>query len=113
MLGRGQGEATRTVSKTPLDSDPAVTCQAIILECDLGCNEVSNKFFLLGVNRDDGLASSLECLHFGIDVLELSVTVGMAGAFACFCIGLQTEAQTLQEAANQLLASVEAQVGQR
>jgi hypothetical protein len=43
----------------------------------------------------------------------LSVTVGMAGAFACFCIGLQTEAQTLQEPANQLLASAEAQVGQR
>ena len=38
MLGLGQGGATRTVSQTPLDSDPAVTCQAIILEGDLGCN---------------------------------------------------------------------------
>jgi hypothetical protein len=40
MLGLGQGGATRTVSQTPLDSDPAVTCQAIILEGDLGCNSI-------------------------------------------------------------------------
>ena len=59
---------------------------------------------LLGVDRDDRLAGSLERLHFGIDVLELSVTVGMAGAFARLRIGLQAEAQTLQEATNQLLA---------
>jgi hypothetical protein len=33
--------------------------------------EVANEFLLLGVDRDDRLASSLERLHFGIDVLEL------------------------------------------
>jgi hypothetical protein len=64
-------------------------------------------------DRDDRLASSLERLHFSIDVLELSVTVGMAGAFARLCIGLQAEAQALQEAADQLLARTEAQLGQR
>jgi len=37
----------------------------------------------------------LEYLHFGIDVLELGVSVGIAGAFARLRIGLQTEAQTL------------------
>jgi hypothetical protein len=55
--------------------------------------EVANEFLLLGVDRDDRLASSLERLYFRIDptfrwrhanvpkrrdVLELSVTVGMA-----------------------------------
>ena len=73
--------------------------------------EVANGFLLLGVDRDDGLASSLERLHFGIDVLELSVTVGMAGAFARLCIGLQAESQTLRQSANQLLARAEAQFG--
>src|SRR5712672_3224360 len=37
----------------------------------------------------------------------------MAGAFARLCIGLQAEAQTLQQSTNQLLARAEAQVGQR
>ena len=32
-----------TVSQTPLDSDLAVTCQAIILEGDLGCNPFCNR----------------------------------------------------------------------
>jgi hypothetical protein len=50
--------------------------------------EVANKFLLLGVDRDDRLASSLERLNFGIDVLELSVAVGVAGAFARLCIWL-------------------------
>ena len=44
--------------------------------------EVANEFLLLGIDRDDRLARSLERFDFGIDVLELSVTVGMAGAFA-------------------------------
>ena len=46
-------------------------------------------------------------------MLELSVSVGMAGTFARLCVGLQAEAQTLQQSAHQLLASAEAQVGQR
>src|SRR3984885_11406642 len=75
--------------------------------------EVANGFLLLGVDRDHRLAGSLERLHLGIDVLELSVTVGMAGAFARLRIGLQAEAQTLQQSTNQLLARAEAQVGQR
>ena len=58
-------------------------------------------------------SSSLERLHFGIDVLELSVSVGMAGTFARLCVGLQAEAQTLQQSANQLLARAEAQISQR
>jgi hypothetical protein len=68
---------------------------------------------LLGVDRDDRLAGSLERLHPGIDVLELGVTVGMAGTFARLRIGLQAEAQPLQEAADQLLARDEAQFRQR
>jgi hypothetical protein len=39
-VGLRQGGPTRTVSQTPLDSDPAVTCQAIILEGALGCYDL-------------------------------------------------------------------------
>jgi hypothetical protein len=46
-------------------------------------------------------------------VLELRVPVGMAGAFARLCIGLQAEAQAFQQSANQLLACAEAQLSQR
>src|SRR4249919_3496184 len=69
---------------------------------------VKPKGMLLGVDRDDRLAGSLERFHPGIDVLELGVTVGMAGTFARLRIGLQAEAQPLQEAADQFLARDEA-----
>ena len=75
--------------------------------------EVADKLLLFGIDRDDRLAGSLKHLHFGIDVLELRVAVRMAGAFARLCIGLQAEAQTLQQSAHQLLASTEAQCGER
>ena len=45
-------------------------------------------------------------------MIELGVAVGIAGTFARFNIGLQAEAQTLQEAVNQLLARTEACFGQ-
>src|SRR5215212_2911760 len=75
--------------------------------------EVADQLFLLCVDRDHRFAGSLERLHLGVDVLELSVAVGMVGAFARLGIGLQTEAQTLEQTANQLLTRGEAQLSQR
>src|SRR5271165_56411 len=75
--------------------------------------EVSDKLLLLCVDRDHWLAGSLERLHLGVDVLELRVTIGMADAFACLAVRLQAEAQTAQQAADQLLAGDEAPLGQR
>ena len=75
--------------------------------------EVSDKLFLLGVDRDRGFAGSLERLHLGVDVLELGVAVGVAHAFARLAVGLQAEAQAAQQAADQLLAGGEAPLRQR
>src|SRR6188472_1252229 len=55
--------------------------------------EVADKLLLLGIDRDRRLAGSLEGGYLGVDVLELGVTVGMAGPFARLGIGLQAEAQ--------------------
>ena len=74
--------------------------------------EVPDKLFLLRVDRDHRLAGSLEGLHFRVDVLELGVAVGVAGALARLGIGLQAEAQTVQQAADQLLAGDEVLLGQ-
>ena len=75
--------------------------------------EVPDKLLLLGVDRDGRLTGSLEGRHVGVDVLELGVAVGVAGAFARLAIGLQAEAQPAQQAANQLLAGGEALLRQR
>jgi hypothetical protein len=74
---------------------------------------VADKLLLLGVDRDRRFAGSLEGRQLGVDVLELGVAVGVAGAFARFGIGLQAEAQPMQQAADQLLAGAEAPFGQR
>src|SRR5580692_5716827 len=55
----------------------------------------------------------LECFHRGIDMLELSVAVGVVGSFARLVVGLQAEVETLQQAADQLLTGDEASLGQR
>ena len=61
----------------------------------------------------DRLTGGLERLHLGVDVLELGVAVGMVGAFARLGIGLQAEAQALQQAADQFLAGGESPLRQR
>ena len=67
----------------------------------------------LGADHGAQLCGRLEGLHFGVDVLELGVAVGVAGALARLGIGLQAEAQTVQQAADQLLVSGEIPLGQR
>ena len=62
-----------------------------------------------------GCAGRLECPHVGVDVLELGVAVGVAGAFARLAVGLQAEAEASiqQGPADQLLTGDEASLGQR
>jgi hypothetical protein len=75
--------------------------------------EVPDELLLLRVDRDHRLTDRLERPHLGVDMLELRVAVGVAGALARLGIGLQAEPQASQQAADQLLASGEASFGQR
>jgi hypothetical protein len=50
--------------------------------------EVSDKLLFLRVDRDHRLPSGLECFHFGVDMLELSVAIGVVGTFAGLAVGL-------------------------
>jgi hypothetical protein len=75
--------------------------------------EVADQLLLLGVHRDRRLAGGLECLHRGVDVLELGIAVGVAGALARLAVRLQAEAQAVQQPADQLLSRGEALLGQR
>jgi hypothetical protein len=59
------------------------------------------------------LSGGLERLHFGIDMLELRVAIGVAGTFAGLAVGLQAEVEALQQPPDQLLTGDEAPLGQR
>jgi hypothetical protein len=69
--------------------------------------------FLLRVDGDYRLPGSLERLDLGVDMLELSVAVGVVGTFAGLAVGLQAEVETLQQPPDQLLTGDEAPLGQR
>ena len=58
--------------------------------------ERANQFLLLGVHRDDRLATLLKLHHRGVDQLKLGIAVGMSGAFFCLAIALQTVAIRIQ-----------------
>jgi hypothetical protein len=75
--------------------------------------EVSDELLFLRVDRDHRLPSGLECFHRGIDMLELSVAVGVVGTFARLAVGLQAEVEALQQAADQLLTGDEAPASDR
>src|SRR5580700_3713409 len=78
-----------------------------------GIFEVADKLFLLRVDGDHRLPGGLECFHLGVDMLELSVAIGVVGTFAGLAVGLQAEVETFQQPANQLLTGDEAPLGQR
>src|SRR5262249_11408948 len=59
--------------------------------------EVADQLLLLGVDRDGRLALALEALDTGVDVLELPVAVGVLEAFAGLGVGLQAEAEFLEQ----------------
>jgi hypothetical protein len=75
--------------------------------------EVADQFLLLGVDRDGRLAGRLKAADLGVDMLELGIAIGMAGSFARLAVGLETEAQTPQQPADQLMADRKAALPQR
>jgi len=68
---------------------------------------VADQFLLLGVDRDRRLSVRLKRLDLRVDVLELRIPVGMAGAFPGLAVGLQAEAELRQQPAHQLVADPE------
>src|ERR1700674_2506463 len=75
--------------------------------------EVSDRLLLLRVDRDHRLRGRLERPSPRVDMLELGVTIGVAGPFARLTVGLQAEVETLQQPPDQLLTGDEASLGQR
>ena len=80
-----------------------LTLRAIV---GAGVLVVADELLLLGVDRDDGLASGLRRNDFGVDVLELRVTleaclrhdaVGMVRAFVRLAVHLAREAEHVRE----------------
>src|SRR3954468_16242540 len=55
--------------------------------------ERADQFLLLGVDRDHRLTGRLEGSGPGVDVRELAVTIGMAGALQALAVALPTVAQ--------------------
>ena len=46
-----------------------------------------------------GCPGGLEGFHLGVDMLELSVAIGVVGTFARLAVGLQAEVEALQKPA--------------
>ena len=67
-----------------------------------GVPEIANQLLFLGVDRDRRLAGPPEAADAGVDVLELGVAVGMLAALAGLGVGLQAEAQVLQQPPDQV-----------
>ena len=70
--------------------------------------EVADKLFLLGVHRDRWLLLGLERLDLSVDVLELGVTVRMVAPLTGLAVGLQAEAELVQQPTDQLVADLKA-----
>ena len=66
--------------------------------------EVSDQFLLLRVDGDHRLACRQRLLHLSIDIAELGVPVGMAGAFRGLAIALQAEPALPENRAHQRMA---------
>src|SRR5205823_2941466 len=86
---------------------------ALAAQLAAGILEIADQLLLLGVDGDGRLAASPEALDRSVDVLELRVAVGMLGSFAGLGVGLQAEAEVLQQAADQVGAGPVAPLGQR
>jgi hypothetical protein len=78
-----------------------------------GVLEVADQLFLLGVDGDGRRSRRDGGLYRRIDVLELRVAIGMAGALAGLPVGLAAVFQLAQQHAHQLLARREALLAQR
>src|ERR1700693_2785245 len=101
-------------------SGMAKSCTRTGSGCPLGRNSrppflksPTGSFFFVSTDGDHRLPGRLERPHLGVDMLELGVTIGVAGPFARLAVGLQAEVETLQQPADQLLTGDEASLGQR
>src|SRR4030095_2256039 len=70
--------------------------------------EIADQFFLLGIDRDNGLRAPLESLHLGIDIFELSVAIRMRGTFFGLAVGLQTVVELLEQVGDLLVPNLKA-----
>jgi hypothetical protein len=75
--------------------------------------EVADELFFLRVDGDHRLSGRLECLHLGVDMLELGVAIGVVGTFACLAVCLQAEVEAFQQATDQLLTGDESPLRER
>ena len=72
----------------------------------------TSSFFLVSTEMA-GWPAAWKAARPRLDVLELGVAIGVAGPLAGLGVGLQAEAQALQQPADQLVADREAALGQR
>src|SRR5215207_2321526 len=68
--------------------------------------EVAHKLLLLGVHRDHRLTGRQRCLDLGIDDGELRIPIRVAYPLAGFGVGLQAEAEPVQQLAHQRAADL-------
>src|SRR3954467_8305715 len=68
--------------------------------------EVAYKLLLLGVHRDHRLAGRQRCLDLGINEGELRIPIRVAQPLAGLGVGLQTEAEPVQQLAHQRAADL-------
>jgi hypothetical protein len=54
--------------------------------------EISYQFLLFGIHRNDGLVFGQHPAHFFVDMLELFITVSVAGSLLRLLVGLQAVA---------------------
>ena len=73
--------------------------------------EIADQLFLLGVDRDGRLSAPPGALDGIVDVLELRVAIGMLATFAGLGVGLQAEAEVLEQAADQAAAGAKSLLG--
>ena len=67
---------------------------------------VSDQFLLLGIDRDDRLATPLERSDLAVDVLELGIAVGVILPLLGLAVGLEVVAGLGQEACDRLMADL-------
>ena len=64
---------------------------------------LAHKLFLLGIDRDHGLALPLERLGPAVDVLELGIPIRVTSALDRLAVGLEAVAQVMEEAVDRPL----------
>ena len=74
--------------------------------------EIPHQFLLFRVDRDHRLPTLLEARRLGVDVLELSIAIGMLVAFARLAVGLQAVAGFVQQPRHRTIADPMALTGQ-